>query len=198
MSLDIKERKNILRAEFKARRALMPADKKAMYDAAICERISSLPCFHDAESILLYSPVKGEIDLSLLAKSALDTGKKVAYPLCNKDDLTMTFRYVRSLSELVRGSYSIPEPPADAPTFLPDTKALCVVPALAFDELGFRLGYGKGYYDRFLESFGGATVGAVYSELLCELLPRGYYDIAVQTIITERRIITPNAAKEQN
>ncbi len=198
MSLDIRERKNILRSELKARRSLIPADKKALYDAAICKSIMSLPCFAQAETILLYSSVKGEIDLSSLAINALDMGKKVAYPLSNKDDLTMTFKYVSSLSELVCGSYSIPEPPKDAPNFSNDTRALCVVPALAFDELGFRLGYGKGYYDRFLKSFNGAIVGAVYSELLCELLPHGYYDVAVETIITERRIITPNAKKEKN
>ncbi len=198
MSLDIRESKNILRSELKARRSLIPADKKAIYDSDICRRIASLPCFLEAESILLYSSVNREIDLSPLAKIAFDMGKRVAYPLCNKADLTMTFRYVSSLSELVCGSYSIPEPPKDAPCFLHDTRAICLVPALAFDELGFRLGYGKGYYDRFLKSFNGVSVGAVYSELLCEILPRGYYDVAVDTVITERRIITPNAKKGQN
>ena len=198
MSLDIKERKNILRAELKARRALISIEKKAVLDTAICERIASLPCFCEAESILLYSPVKGEIDLSPLAKAALDMGKRVAYPICNKDDLSMTFRYVSSLSELLPGSYSIPEPPKDATEFSSDTKALCVVPALAFDTLGFRIGYGKGYYDRFLKNFDGYTVGAVYSELLSELLPRGYYDMAVDIIITERRIIETNAKKQQD
>ena len=110
----------------------------------------------------------------------------------------MTFRYVSSLSEFLPGSYSIPEPPKDATAFSSDTKALCVVPALAFDTLGFRIGYGKGYYDRFLKNFDGYTVGAVYSELLSELLPRGYYDMAVDIIITERRIIETNAKKQQD
>lgn len=196
--LDIKERKNILRADLKARRSLIPADKKALYDAAICERISSLPCFMEAESILLYSPIRGEIDLSQVTLTALAMGKRVAYPLCNKNDLSMSFRYVSSPSELVCGSYAIPEPPLDSPCFSFDTKALCIVPALSFDKFGFRLGYGKGYYDRFLKNFKGFSVGAVYSELLCDVLPRGCYDIAVHTIITERRTIIPNATKEQS
>lgn len=197
MSLDIKEQKNILRAELKARRALIADEKKAVFDKAICERIVSLPCFDEAESILLYSPVKNEINLSQLANASLAMGKRVAYPLCNKEELTLTFKYVNSLSELLPRSYSIPEPPKDAPLFSFDTKALCVVPALAFDMLGFRLGYGKGYYDRFLKNFDGYTVGAVYSELLCDALPRGYYDMAVEMIITERRIIETNAKKQQ-
>ena len=69
-----------------------------------------------------------------------------------------------------------------------DTGGLCVVPGLSFDEEGYRLGYGKGYYDRFLSRFRGVTVGACYSGCVRRILPHGYFDRPVDILITERGI----------
>lgn len=196
-NINVREEKNILRAEYKRRRADIPAQKKAELDSAICAEIVSLACFRFADTVLLYSPIGSEIDITPIAEEALARGKKLAYPLCNTEDCTITFRYVERPSLLSRGSYSIFEPESSAPIFEGGENSLCLVPALAFDKEGFRLGYGKGYYDRFLRNFKGTAIGAVYSELLTDKLPRGFYDLAVGVIVTERGSIITNAGKEK-
>ena len=100
-----------------------------------------------------------------------------------------------TLDELERGAYSIPEPRADAEVFSHRRHALCIVPALAFDRRGFRLGYGGGYYDKFLKEFDGVSLGVTYDALIADKLPTGVYDVPVDVIITERRSIIPNAKK---
>ena len=69
-----------------------------------------------------------------------------------------------------------------------DGQALCLVPGLCFDGKGYRLGYGKGYYDRFLAKFRGATLGLCYNDFLQDCLPVGDYDLPVQQIATEDRV----------
>lgn len=197
MRINTKEQKNALRAEFKLMRAAIAPQKKSELDVALCEQIMSLASFRFADTVLMYYPVKGEIDITPIALEALAQGKRVAYPVCEPESCTMTYRYVSSLDDLRSGSYSIPEPTADAPVFEEEENSLCIVPALAFDKDGFRLGYGKGYYDRFLKTFRGNSLGAVYSDFLRDTLPRGYYDRAVDIIVTERGSIITDARKRK-
>ena len=197
MANNLREEKNILRAEYKRRRANISAERKRELDVAICAEILSLACFRFADTVLLYSPIGSEIDLTHVAEEAIERGKRVAYPVCNIDDCTLTFRYVERLSDLASGSYSINEPQNNAEEFGGEENSICIVPALSFDKGGFRIGYGKGYYDRFLRSFKGTAIGAVYSELMSEELPRGFYDLAVGVIVTEGGSIITDAGKEK-
>ncbi len=192
---DTREEKKLLRTKFKKLRGDIPLEEKAILDKKICDAISSLACFRFANTVLLYSPIGSEIDVTPLADLVLSQGKRIAYPVCDKESSEMVFRYVADLSELENGAYSIWEPKSDAPEFQFERNSLCVVPALSFDKKGYRLGYGKGYYDRFLKKFEGTTLGAVYDDLLSDELPRGYYDVSVGIIITERRSIITNAGK---
>ena len=189
------EEKSALRSKYKKLRAEIPTDVKKESDRAICERISALPCFTLANTILMYSPVGSEVDVTPIAERALALNKKIAYPVCDTDTCTMTFRYVSDLKELSTGSYNIKEPLQSAPLLLEadPKKQLCIVPALSFDARGFRLGYGKGYYDKFLKSFGGTSVGVVYESSFAEVLPADKFDIPVQLIITERRSVSTDA-----
>ena len=155
MAINIREEKNILRAEYKRRRADISAERKKALDDAICAELISLACFSFADTVLLYSPIGSEIDLAPVAEAALARGKRVAYPVCNTADSTLTFRYVADPSELTAGSYSIGEPSSSAEAFGGEENSVCIVPALSFDRGGFRLGYGKGFYDRFLADFNG-------------------------------------------
>ena len=70
------------------------------------------------------------------------------------------------------------------------TSSVCIVPALVYDKQGFRLGYGKGYYDRFLSGFHGVTAGLIYSDFVVKSLPRGRFDKASDIAITEKGVIT--------
>ena len=155
----------------------------------LCGGIFELEEFRSADTVLLFYPSRNEPDLLPLAQIALDMGKSVAFPISLTSTCTLAFRCVSSLDELSRGTYGIYEPSIDAPAPLLSEKTLCVVPALAFDGSGYRLGYGKGYYDRFLADFNGISVGAAYDGFLCPSLPTDRTDIPVDIIITETGVI---------
>lgn len=155
------------------------------YSKLLCDGIAMLKDYADADILLLYFPTRSEPDLTPLAHLAWHDGKQVAFPISRTDSLTLDFRIVTSLGELAAGAYGIPEPRENAPRAALTERTLCVVPALALDRDGYRLGYGKGYYDRFLSSFVGRSLAAIHSSLICERLPRNDTDIPLVTIITE-------------
>lgn len=189
------EEKKAARAKYKGLRREICGEKKARLDDAICNRIISLSSFRFADTVLIYSPIGSEIDVNKVARRALSLGKRVAFPVCDTSSREMTFKYISSLDELEIGAYSIPEPKADAECFMHIQHSLCIVPALAFDRFGFRLGYGGGYYDKFLKKFDGVTLGVCYEALIRDTLPAGVYDVPVDVIVTERRSIITNAKK---
>ena len=110
----------------------------------------------------------------------------VALPVTHKEIPKITFHKINSLSELKVGEYGIPEPAPSAPEIKGGEKTICIVPALAYDKDGNRLGYGGGYYDRFLSTYKGISILAIYSFLYTDSLPTDEYDMAVHRIITEK------------
>lgn len=158
---------------------------KQKYSELLCNGIEALKEYKDADVILLYFPTRSEPDISPLADIARRDGKKIAFPISVTKDCTLDFRFISSPDELEIGAYGIREPRADAERATLSGRTLCIVPALAVDTDGYRLGYGKGYYDRFLSAFEGNAVVAIHSSLVCERLPRNDTDIPIKTIITE-------------
>ena len=158
---------------------------KQKYSELLCNGIEALKEYKDADVILLYFPTRSEPDISPLADIARLDGKKIAFPISVTKDCTLDFRFISSPDELEIGAYGIREPRADAERATLSDRTLCIVPALAVDTDGYRLGYGKGYYDRFLSTFEGNAVVAIHSSLVCERLPRNDTDIPIKTIITE-------------
>lgn len=158
---------------------------KQKYSELLCNGIEALKEYKDADVILLYFPTRSEPDISALADIARRDGKKIAFPISVTKDCTLDFRFISSPDELEIGAYGIREPRADAERATLSERTLCIVPALAVDADGYRLGYGKGYYDRFLSTFEGNAVVAIHSSLVCERLPRNDTDIPIKTIITE-------------
>ena len=165
----------------------MTDTERAEVSRRLCEGILSLEQFASADVVLVYYPTKNEPDLLHVANVALSLGKRVAFPISNTADLTLTFGEITSTNQLQAGAYGIPEPEANPPKLSPNS--LCIVPALAADKQGFRLGYGKGYYDRFLADFDGVSVCALPSSHLCEKLPTEATDIPVDIIITQTGVI---------
>ncbi len=191
--IGLKFEKSRIREEMLKKRFDIPADEKKAADSSMSKRLIALASFRFAEVILFYSPIKGEPDLTEAAELALKAGKKIAFPKCDPETSQMTYKIVGSLSELVPCAYGIPEPPEDAPDYIPSPYKhdICIVPAVCFDRSGYRIGYGKGYYDRYLSGFGGTSIGFTASSMLCDKLPRGKYDKAVDLIITEKGVVTP-------
>lgn len=179
------DEKHPLRKKYKALRDSL-SEKNVEYSRLICERCASLDEFKGADTVLLYFAKGSEVDLSSLAEKAFGMGKCVAYPRCCGEGM-MTFHKISSLSELVKGSFGIMEPPLDAP-LCREGRAICFVPALAFDLEGFRLGWGGGYYDRYLVGFKGTKIGVTYDVCVADKLPRGEHDIKTDYIITESKV----------
>ena len=186
--------KEELRHFYKAlRKNSDPADA-ARKDKMLCDKLFVLPEYAAADTVLMYYPSKGEPDiLKIFGKSRSD-GKSVAFPLCAGRE--MIFKLVNNLSELTTVYFGIPSPSPEAKNAPTGKNTLCILPALAFDRDGFRLGYGGGFYDRFLSGFCGISAGLARSEFLTNYLPRESFDRKADIIITENEVIVTNAQKE--
>ena len=185
----IKKEKDVIRKDCSDRRNAINQELHKSMDEKICNLATSLVSFRYADIILLYAPIKSEIDVMPIFEKAIALGKKVAFPRCNVEERTMRFHFVSSLEELTPCAYGIREPSEDAPVYDPDTaqgSAVCYVPGLAFDAYGYRLGYGKGYYDKFMHSFNGCTIGVVYSDFILNSLPKGRFDKHCDVMLTEK------------
>lgn len=153
-----------------------------------CERLANSLEFQQARTVLLYFPINNELSPLPLFEIAKKMNKIVAFPACDKESKTLIFRRIERLSCLKPSIFGIMEPDESAETIEPDEQTLCVVPALLFSLEGDRLGYGKGYYDRFLKDFRGISAGFSYSELVCESLPHDSHDIKLDMLITESEV----------
>lgn len=155
--------KSILRKEARAARAQLPRAYRAEADAVVARLVTAHPLFADASLVLAYCSVEDEVDTRALIEEALRQGKSVALPRCRPATRTMDWHRIDSLASLKPGYGGIPEPLDDPATLVDPTAAgphaLALVPALIIDDAGFRLGYGGGYYDRFLAGFPGVSLG---------------------------------------
>ena len=190
--------KKLLRQRFRLLRDGVVQSDRDVWQAEICARLFATEEWRQASLICGYSSVRGEIDLAPIRLAAYRAGKMYALPrtqgaLADRD---MTFCQVGENDVLVAGTFGIPEPAADAPA-LPGSafaKALMIVPGLAFDRTGYRIGYGGGYYDRLIgdltaESIPVHTVGLAFSLCVTDTLPHEAHDRPVNCIITERSVI---------
>lgn len=175
-----------LRRTFKKIRDDLPLRKEK--SEIICSSFLESDIYKSCTSLLLYSPIGSEVDTSLILNKALLDGKRVAYPLCLDKCGSMEFYYIQSEADLHEGTFGIKEPCADCDKAVHDSLTVCLVPGLSFDLFGARLGYGKGYYDRFLNSFCGISVGLSYDECIFDSLPFGEHDKKVNYLITDKSI----------
>ncbi len=182
--IDTKKRE--LRARFANLRDGMTPEQRAEQNARICAQILASDAYTQSDCVLLYAARGSELDLSAVAADAWQKGKVVAYPRCLDKSGRMAFFAVDAPERLTRGSFGILEPDPECLPWQSTGSALCIVPALAVDAEGYRIGYGKGYYDRFLADFGGVTACAAFDVSVTDTLPHGDYDIPVNRIITEK------------
>ena len=181
--------KAALRRELKHRRASLARRREK--DAALLAALTALPQVRQAKALLCYVSVGEEPDTRSLLAHAWASGKQVYVPVCRPGG-RLTFHRVTGWEDLSPAPFGLLEPdPARCPAWAPEPGALCVVPGLAFDGSGHRLGYGKGYYDRFLAEFEGTTIGLCYGELLLPALPREAHDRPVQLLVTEDGLVRP-------
>ncbi len=183
---NIKELKQALRRRFRAYREQLEQPQKQQMDAEIHRRLRRLAAYRSNRDLFVYVSKPIEVDTLQIIRYALAHGKRVAVPRCVPGTCQMQFYYIRSLEDLEPGTFGVLEPRVEHCRPVTDLRhGLCVVPGLGFDAQGYRLGYGKGYYDRFLSGFGGQTVGICYRACTPWRLPHGYYDRPVDVLVTE-------------
>ena len=189
---EIRKHKIEIRKQHLERRLAIPAEVRAARDEKICKNILSSAAYRYADIILLYYPIKGEVNVLPVMEAAIAAGKKVAFPRCHEEDRSMIFHYTVSKNDFERGAYGLFEPSASLPFFDPATEGsknvLCIVPAVVYDRRGYRIGYGGGYYDRFFGKFRPASIGVIYEEFILRSLPHGRFDISVDVVVSERGI----------
>lgn len=187
-----------LRREMRGKRAALSPAFAAEASRAIVERLFRLPRAAAATEILAYLPIHNEVDTALAVRLALDQGKRLLLPRCRADAPgEMDLGCVSGLDDVEPGSFGILEPRRDVcqppEAFAPQ---LILVPGLAFDTAGARLGYGGGYYDRLLALPLATTafvVGLAYAFQVVPRLPRQTWDRPVNAVVTERQphLVTP-------
>ena len=183
----IAEQKIHLRRECRAIRKGLGVEQRAQASAAICERIASWTLFQQSQTILTYMPIKSEADLTLLLER-FPQKRWVLPRILPEENHRMDFhRY--DAARLIQHPFGMMEPAPDAPLIAAEEIQLTLVPGLAYDRCGYRLGYGGGYYDRFLARFRGVSAGIVFRDLLLESIPHGEYDMPVQWIVTEQDVV---------
>jgi len=191
----ISDEKKILRRRLRELRAAVDPVIKKAWDKKIARHIMDLDEYKSCRLFLCYLPLPGEIDTVPLIEDALLMGKAVAAPYCVPGGRALEFYRIESLSTLREGSYGTKEPePKEESRVDFFEGALCLLPGLAFDKNGYRLGYGGGYYDRFLaKAFaGGIAAGACYSSFLMEDMIRDKYDLPCNILVTEEDVYRIN------
>lgn len=157
----------------------------------IAEFIVSLDEFSASDRVLSYMSLPDEVNTTKIIDRAISSGKKVFIPKCDEPCHNLNF-YEYDCSRLIECKYKIKEPDASVCQRLSDfDNSICLVPGLIFDKKGFRIGYGKGYYDRFLKNYNGVSIGICFDNFLLDSIPRDSYDQPVDIIVTDRQIIFP-------
>ncbi len=187
---DIRVYKQNLRNRYKGIRHSMTAEHKSLCDAQILSRLKELWQVKSADLLLTYVSTAIEVDTLALIEWAFATGKRVAVPYCIDNSRDMCFYLIRSLDDLHRRTFGVLEPIVERCEKLTCTEnSVCIIPGLAFDKQGFRLGYGKGYYDRFLSRYSGPIIGVCYRSCVLHRLHRGRFDVPCSMLVTEQETI---------
>lgn len=158
----------------------------AIDHAGICKTLLSSELLCRASRVMAYYPLPGEVNILPVLSHILSAGKTLLLPRC-EDNMQMTARRITALSQLVPGAYHIPEPSPEAPIFPKAQIDLILVPGMAFDQRGNRLGKGMGYYDRFLSGLGAFTIG-VCGALLPQI-PTDPHDFSMDAVATAAEMI---------
>lgn len=169
-------------------RNVVPQSARAARSAAAVARLSSLPEFRNASTLIAFSAIQKELDLSALLTHARTLGKRVGLPSVVGERLELL--ELGDPSQLVVGAFDILEPPPDAPRIAPEDVDLVLVPGLAFDGTGHRIGYGRAFYDRLLPTLPRAfRIGVAFDFQLVSELPVEPHDVPMHCIVSDAQCL---------
>ena len=173
--------KQTLRRMIREQKRAMTTEQIEQASARLGEKFAASALYQQAKTIYGYLPYNQEVRTVPMLQRALDDGKRVAVPKCYGDE--MRFIYLDDLSQVESGYCGIPEPIADGPV-ADDPTALVLMPGLAFTERGERMGYGGGFYDRFLAAEPDhPTLALCYAFQMVEYIPTEEFDIPVDCVL---------------
>ena len=168
-----------LRKKYKEKRDNIK--NKVTKDNLIYQKVINNKDILSSKTLLIYISINSEIDTIKIINYFLNT-KNIAVPKIIDND--MFFCYVTNLNELTSGKYNIPEPTNE--NIVTDfDNAICIVPGICYDKKNYRVGYGKGYYDRFLSKNKIKTIGLCYKECMIEKIDNDKYDYKIDEVITD-------------
>ena len=183
------QEKDCLRLKMKAYLKMMTEEEHAAKAAKIAQRLFALEEWKHAKTIGVTISVFPEIPTRGIIEQAWIEGKSVSVPKCNPAAKTMQFKTITSFNELESVYHGLLEPIESTPEV--SYIDLLIVPGLLFTKQGYRLGFGGGYYDRFLSSYQGDTVALAYESQIKDSLPIEEHDIPVGKLVTPTSVIAP-------
>jgi len=187
---EISQSKSQLREHCRAIRKSLGAEKRVEASLSICEKIANWDIFQQSRTILTYMPIQSEANPTSLLKHYPQ--KRWVIPrIIPEEDHRMVF-HPYAPNHLIRHPFGMAEPSPDLPVIQPEEIELTIAPGLAFDRHGFRLGYGGGYFDRFLENFKGVSAGITFHALLLDTIPHAEHDMPMHWIATEYELFKTN------
>ncbi len=189
---DIIERKNAIRTAMRARLTALDAAQRSEWSVAACARLIRSDAFQQATRVMLYMPMRSEVDVITVALEAFRLGKSVCVPRVPEGRKSMTAVETTSFDDESMDPDALGvRTPKTGQEFPHDALDLVVVPGVAFDMRGFRLGRGGGYYDRYLARLPRSTamIGICFDFQFVETIPTEPTDIAVHAVVSDRRAV---------
>lgn len=184
--------KQRLREERLAAREALSEQERSVLDDRITQKLLATSEYAEATTVLTYVSVLSEVSTRMFIEGALRDGKTVAVPRCLPGHC-LEFVAITSLDQLIAAPFGLLEPPKELPALTEEQMdaSICIVPALLVDTKGYRLGYGAGFYDRFLSTYPGKKICLAYQQNLSQtMLPHTAFDVAVDMVITESEVLT--------
>ena len=180
--------KDLLRRQLKKERGQVPKPQRKIWDQAIFEHLTLLPAYQNAQNVMIYLSFGWEIHTWSIVDDLQNKGRQVWVPVVQKNPKKLLSRAYISREKLIPAAFGILEPGPEAATIVPGDIDLVIVPGLAFSEQGFRIGYGGGYYDRFLTTTNAQSVGLVYRAFVRDI-PVETWDQPVDFLATEEGVV---------
>ena len=181
--------KKLLRKNLSKKRKGLDKIQKEKWDKIISEKIIGSDYFKNAEQVLVFASTENEFDTGFIIEECRFQNKALYFPLCIDRDGHMEFFKVDSPEDLEIGMYGISEPKSHCEKYKQRKNDLVIVPCLSADRNHNRIGYGKGYYDRFLNDFNDVSISPCYDEMLWDEIPTDKYDIKINIIVTDKEVI---------
>lgn len=180
--------KKTVRAEARALRAQLNLDDVAVWSAQIAERVQGLEKFRRAKVIALYLALPGEVQTAPILTACHRLGQRVCVPAFDNRAGCYRLAWLTANDILAAGRLQIPEPAEPVWVAQPETVDVALVPGLAFDAKGHRLGHGRGWLDRLLESLAAYKIGLGFAVQIVARVPVAAHDVLMDAVVTEKEI----------